>query len=95
MLLTETLPVFEIILRLNTICGQTAAFQYKANGTDSYHCFKGLTFKKPISRPHSLCVCFVWISEQTAIISLYSINRLVFIKETGLFTARYGLDPYK
>jgi hypothetical protein len=27
-------------------------------------------------------MCFVWISEQTAIISLYSINRLVFIAET-------------
>jgi hypothetical protein len=27
-------------------------------------------------------MCFVWISEQTAIISLYSINWLVFIPET-------------
>jgi len=27
--------------------------------------------------------CFVWISEQTAIISLYNINRLVFITETA------------
>jgi hypothetical protein len=27
-------------------------------------------------------VCFVWISEQTAVISLYSINRLIFITET-------------
>ena len=27
-------------------------------------------------------MCFVWISEQTAIISLYNINRLVFITET-------------
>ena len=25
------------------------------------------------------CMCFVWISEQTAIISLYSINLLIFI----------------
>jgi hypothetical protein len=29
-----------------------------------------------------ICKCFVWISEQTAIISLYSINWLVFITET-------------
>jgi hypothetical protein len=29
--------------------------------------------------PHSIFVCFVWTSEQTAIISLYSINWLVFI----------------
>jgi hypothetical protein len=28
------------------------------------------------------CICFVWISEQTAIISLYSINWLVCITET-------------
>jgi hypothetical protein len=28
-------------------------------------------------------MCFVWISEQTAITSLYSINRLVCITETG------------
>jgi len=26
-------------------------------------------------------MCFVWISEQTAIISLYSINWLVFVTE--------------
>jgi hypothetical protein len=27
-------------------------------------------------------MCFVWISEQTAIISLYNINWLVFVTET-------------
>jgi hypothetical protein len=32
--------------------------------------------------PHSAFMCFVWIWEQTAIISLYSINWLVFITET-------------
>ena len=31
--------------------------------------------------PHSAFMCFVWISEQTAIISLYSIDWLVFITE--------------
>ena len=31
---------------------------------------------------HSVFMCFVWISEQTAIISLYSINWLVCITET-------------
>ena len=31
--------------------------------------------------PQSTFVCFVWISEQTATISLYSINWLVFITE--------------
>jgi hypothetical protein len=33
--------------------------------------------------PHSVFMCFVWISEQTGIISLYSINWLVFVTETG------------
>ena len=32
--------------------------------------------------PHSVFMCFVWIWEQTAIISLYNINWLVFITET-------------
>ena len=32
--------------------------------------------------PHSVFMCFVWIWEQTAIISLYSIDLLVFITET-------------
>ena len=32
--------------------------------------------------PHSLFMCFVWIWEQTAIISLYSINWVVFTTET-------------
>ena len=31
---------------------------------------------------HSVVMCFVWISEQTAIISLYNINSLVCITET-------------
>jgi hypothetical protein len=41
---------------------------------------------------HCLFMCFVWISEQTAIISLYSINCLVFITETKSVYARYGLN---
>jgi hypothetical protein len=32
--------------------------------------------------PHTIFICFVWISEQTAIISLYSINWLDSITET-------------
>ena len=32
--------------------------------------------------PHSVFMCFVWISEQTAIISLYNIIRMVCITET-------------
>jgi hypothetical protein len=32
--------------------------------------------------PHGVCMCYVWIWEQTAIISLYNIDGLVFITET-------------
>ena len=42
----------------------------------------GLTFNYTVFCPHNVFICFTWISEQTAIISLYSINCLVFITET-------------
>jgi hypothetical protein len=42
----------------------------------------GLTPTNSTFCPHSVFMCFVWISEQTVIISLYSINWLVFITET-------------
>jgi hypothetical protein len=42
----------------------------------------GLTFSNSTFCPHSVFMCFVWVSEQTAIISLYGINSLVFITET-------------
>jgi hypothetical protein len=45
-----------------------------------YH--NAVTFRNPTLCPHSLFTCFVWISEQTAIISLYSTNWLVCITET-------------
>jgi hypothetical protein len=37
--------------------------------------------------PHTVFMCFVWISEQTAIISLYSINWLVFVTD-GVYLLR-------
>jgi hypothetical protein len=43
---------------------------------------QSLTYKNSTFCPHSVFMYFVWISEQTAIISLYSINWLVFITET-------------
>ena len=51
------------------------------------------TFSNSAFCPHSVFMCFVWIWEQTAIISLYSINWLGFVTET-VFTARYGLGLY-
>jgi len=53
---------------------------------------------------HSAFVCFVWLSEQKAIISLLSINWLVFITETecvycavrtgSLYTASLTISNY-
>ena len=50
-------------------------------------------------------MCFVWISEQTAIISLYNINRLVFITQTqcvycavragSLYIIQFNLESLK
>jgi hypothetical protein len=45
-------------------------------------CTASLTFSNSTFCPHSVFMCFVWISEQTAIISLYNINWLVFIVHT-------------
>ena len=55
--------------------------------------YRQLTFNNSTFCPHSVFMCFVWISEQTAIISLYNINWLVFIAETdSVFIARYELN---
>ena len=48
----------------------------------SLHIPPSLTFTNSTFCPHSVFMCFVWISEQTATISLYSINWLVFITES-------------
>jgi hypothetical protein len=45
-------------------------------------CTISLTFRNSTFCPHSVFMCFVWVWEQTAIISLYNINWLVFITET-------------
>jgi len=42
---------------------------------------QGLTFNNSTFCSHSVFMCSVWMSEQTAIISLYCINWLVFITE--------------
>ena len=50
-----------------------------------------LTFSNSTFCPHSVFMCFVWISEQTAINSLYYLKWLVFKPRRSVFTARYGL----
>jgi hypothetical protein len=51
----------------------------------------GLTFTNSTFCPQSIFMCFVWISKQTAIISLYSINWLVFCNRDGVCLLR-GTD---
>jgi len=45
-------------------------------------CTASLTFNNSTFCSHSVFMCFVWISEQTAIISLYNLNWLAFITES-------------
>ena len=45
-------------------------------------CTVSLTFNNSAFCPHSVFMCFMYISEQRAIISLYNINWLVCITET-------------
>ena len=51
-------------------------------GTDWVLYAASLTFSNSTFCPHSVFMCFVWIWEQTAIISLYSINWLICVTET-------------
>ena len=63
-----------------------------------------LTFNSSTLRPHSAFMCFVCAWEQTAIISLYNINWLVFITKTEcvycavstgyLYTARFNIKQF-
>jgi len=48
-------------------------------------------YKNCMPCPHSVFICFVWIWEPTAIISLYSINWLVFYNRDGMCLLR-GTD---
>ena len=45
-------------------------------------CTTSSTFKNSTFCPHSVFMCFVCISEQTAITSLYNFNWLVFVTQT-------------
>ena len=44
-------------------------------------CTTSLTLNSSTFCPHSVLMCFVWISEETAIISLFSVHWLGFITE--------------
>ena len=56
-----------------------------------HYMYPSLTFNNSTFCPHSVFMCFMWISEQTAIISLYKINWLVFITDIYPFKAQWSL----
>jgi hypothetical protein len=83
--------IYCLLLCVATVEYTTAANVLTNGGLRLFVCYgdcllfcvrPGLTFTNSAFCPHSVFMCFVWISEQTAIISLYSINWLVFITET-------------
>jgi hypothetical protein len=48
-----------------------------------------ITFTNSTFCPRSVLICFVWISEQKVIISLYSINIWFLLTRSIVFTLRY------
>ena len=89
---------------LTTRAGASEDQKWKINTTQFYnystvytaqwllYVSSGLVFKNSTFCPHSASVSFVWISEQTAIISLHSTDWLVFITETKSKTVQYEPD---
>ena len=51
-----------------------------------------LTFSNSTFCPRSVCMCFMWISEQKAVISLYNINNWFLLTRSIVFTFRYKLS---
>jgi hypothetical protein len=59
-------------------------------------CTASLTFNNSTFCPHTVFMCFAWIWEQTAIISLCNINWLVFMTELeGVYCAVRSESSYK
>jgi hypothetical protein len=48
---------------------------------NTYFTFHQFNIQQFYVLPHTVFMCFVWISKQTAIISLHNVNWLVFITE--------------
>ena len=66
----------------NSLCGavyvsQPETFSDKDNFSVVTTCTTSLTLNNSTFYPHSVFMCFVWISEQTAIIPVYNINWFV------------------
>ena len=60
-------------------------------GQDLFYVSPAVKFRNSAFCTHSVFMCFVWIWEQTAIISLYSINWLVFITDIKPSKAQWSL----
>jgi hypothetical protein len=73
---TQFIYVFCVDVRTNSDCFTIQHLLIRFYNRDGVCLLRG-TFCA-----HSLFMCFVWIGEQTAIISLYNINWLVSITET-------------
>jgi prolyl oligopeptidase PreP (S9A serine peptidase family) len=58
-------------------------------------CTNSLTFTNSTFCPHSIFVCFVWITEQVAIISLCSTDWLVFYNRDGVCLLRGSSRVFK
>jgi hypothetical protein len=71
----------DYILRLNSRSPYLVQLEHRCKAEWLLYVPPGLTFTNSTFCPHSMYMCFVWISEQTVIISLHSINWLVFITE--------------
>ena len=55
---------------------------YEPSGNYTHHCTTRLTNNNSTFCPHIVSMCFVWISKQTAIISLWNINWPVCTTDT-------------
>jgi len=72
--LCESADCAESVAAAAPVGRPTAAAQGVGYSTEVTICTASLTFSNYTFCPHSIFMCFVWISEQTAIISLHSIN---------------------
>jgi len=62
----------------------------KPDGKFVYH----FNFQNHTFFPHSVFVCFIWFSQHTTIVSLYSVNELVFVMDMEYVLCEIGPSLY-
>ena len=67
------LPSILCIIWFDILADSSLNCSYSTKAQWLLHVLPGLTFTNFMFCPHSIFMCFLWISEQTAVISLYSI----------------------